>query len=95
MENTKKIESAVQNWIERIEKKSKKKENSKQNSARIFLLAGNIGFSMSLPLVGGVLLGYFLDNRYLTSPRMTLVFLFVGFCIGCYSMYKILKELEI
>lgn len=95
MEDRKKIENAVQNWIERVEKKPKKEDkSSEEDSARIFFLAGNIGFSMSLPLVGGALLGFFLDRRFQTSPRMTLFFLFIGFIIGCYSMYKVLRELE-
>lgn len=57
-------------------------------------LASQIGFTISLPIVGGALLGKFFDDKLSSSPRMTLSLIFFGLFIGVLNVYKILKEIE-
>ncbi len=42
------------------------------------LRATTIGWEIAIPIVGGPLLGFFLDRRLGTSPRWTLILLGVG-----------------
>ncbi len=42
------------------------------------LRATTIGWEIALPIVGGPLLGFFLDRRLDTSPRWTLILLGMG-----------------
>ncbi|MBI2616981.1 AtpZ/AtpI family protein [Candidatus Gottesmanbacteria bacterium] len=96
MEKNKKIEKTVNDWIVQFDSglKSKKYKKARGDTNHILSLAGSVGFSMSVPLVGGAIIGSIVDRRLQTSPRMTLFFLFLGLFIGGYSIYKILKELE-
>lgn len=96
MPENKKIEKKIDRWITEVDKslREKKDQKTRRETARILSLAGNIGFSMSVPLVGGAILGSFLDKRFQTGPRLTLFFLFLGFIIGGYTIYTVLKELD-
>lgn len=42
------------------------------------LRATTIGWEIAIPIVGGPLLGFFLDREFGTSPRWTLILLGVG-----------------
>jgi len=42
------------------------------------LRATTIGWEIALPIVGGPLLGFFIDRQFGTSPRWTLILLGVG-----------------
>ena len=42
------------------------------------LRATTIGWEIAIPIVGGPLLGFFLDRQHGTSPRWTLILLGVG-----------------
>lgn len=55
-------------------------------------LASELGFSISLPIAGGAILGQYLDNKFNTSPRMTLSLIFLGLFIGAANIYIIMKE---
>jgi F0F1-type ATP synthase assembly protein I len=52
-----------------------------------------IGFALGIWIAGGALLGYYLDGRFETRPVLTLVFLFLGLCLGGYDVYRRLREL--
>ncbi len=51
-----------------------------------------IGFSVTVPVVGGVLLGVYLDKEFNTAPKLTLSFLFLGVIIGFLNIIKIVKD---
>lgn len=51
-----------------------------------------IGFSVATPVVGGVLLGVFLDKKFNLAPKLTLSFLFLGVIIGFINIFKIVNE---
>lgn len=78
--------------VEIIEKKEEKKNG--KVFPNYFGLAGELGFSISLPIVGGVLLGVFLDDKFNLSPKFTLSLLFLGVFLGIANMYFIIKRLK-
>lgn len=51
-----------------------------------------VGFALALWVVGGVVLGLYLDGRFDTRPLLTLVFLALGLFLGCYDAYRRLRQ---
>ena len=52
------------------------------------------GWEIALPIFGGVLFGYHLDQSLPSNYTYTLVFLIVGIVMGYYNLYKLI-QLEI
>ena len=50
------------------------------------------GFAIALPLVGGALLGSYLDKRLGVSPKVTLSLIFLGMVISGFYLYKIIRN---
>lgn len=50
-----------------------------------------VGFSLALWIVGGALLGTYLDGRFDTRPVFTLVLLALGLSVGLYDAYRRLR----
>ncbi len=69
-------------------------EESQGKFLAMISMASELGFSISLPIAGGALLGQFLDNKFHTLPKMTLSLLFFGLFIGAANIYIIMKESE-
>jgi predicted F0F1-ATPase subunit len=80
--------------VELIEEKEElnKKDNGKFIS--VLSLAWNLGFSIAIPVVGGGLLGQFLDNKFNCSPKMTLSLIFTGVIVGITNIYFFLKKID-
>jgi len=53
-----------------------------------YLSIGTIGLHLVSGVVVGVLLGYFLDKYFETSPWLTIIFFFLGIAAGFRNMYK-------
>jgi ATP synthase protein I len=51
-----------------------------------------LSFSIALAIVIGLGIGYWLDNRYDTSPWFTLVFLGLGVIAGFRNIYLAMKK---
>ncbi|MEM7676001.1 MAG: AtpZ/AtpI family protein [Myxococcota bacterium] len=60
-------------------------EKERQSVAR----ASVVGIEFALLVVGGLLGGYWLDERYATKPILTLI----GFGFGCLAAFRILWKL--
>ena len=66
------------------------------------LRATTIGWEIAIPIVGGPLLGFFLDRQFGTSPRWTLILLGVGVLSAVaavvryvrYELYVMNKEVD-
>jgi F0F1-type ATP synthase assembly protein I len=58
---------------------------------RAAALAAEFGFSVVGGLVGGVILGQFLDARLGTTPAFLLVGILGGFLLSLYLMYLIYR----
>lgn len=54
-------------------------------------LAGQIGFDIALPMVVGLLAGVKLDAAWGTRPKATLLLFFIGLCLGCASLLRIVR----
>lgn len=76
------------------DEKPKDNEGSQSKFLAMISLASELGFSISLPIAGGAILGQFLDNKFHTLPRMTLSLIFFGLFIGAANIYIIMKEAE-
>ncbi len=83
------------NLTEEIEER---KEEAKENTNGKFLqtvsFASEMGFSIALPIAGGAFLGNFLDDKFASSPRLTLSFIFLGLFIGVANIYSIIKKIK-
>jgi Putative F0F1-ATPase subunit (ATPase_gene1). len=55
------------------------------------LRATTIGWEIAIPIVGGPLLGFFLDRQYGSSPRLTLIFLGVGILTAIAAVIRYVK----
>jgi len=55
------------------------------------LRATTIGWEIAIPIVGGPLLGFFLDRQYGTSPRWTLILLGVGILSAVAAVVRYVK----
>lgn len=76
------------------EKPPQNTEETRSKFLAMISLASELGFSISLPIAGGALLGQFLDAKLNTSPRMTLSLIFLGLFIGAANIYVIMKEIK-
>ena len=52
----------------------------------------SLSFSIALAILIGLAIGYWLDNRYNTSPWLTLVFLGLGIIAGFRNIYLAMKK---
>ena len=57
-----------------------------------FGMFGLVGWSVSVPAVLGVLLGWWIDHRYPGSISWTLNLLVVGLLIGCWNAWRWLSR---
>ena len=55
---------------------------------------GAIGFQLASMVVGGVLLGSYLDKKWHTSPWLTLLGLLVGSVGGFYNLIRVINWRE-
>lgn len=57
-------------------------------------LVGDLGFAIVLPMVGGIILGAYIDRHFFLFPKATLLFLFIGILITGFSFVRILKDIN-
>ncbi len=57
-------------------------------------LVSQLGFSISLPIVGGAFLGQFLDKTFHLYPKMTLLLILLGVFIAGSNIFFLVKKLE-
>ncbi|MFQ5862567.1 MAG: AtpZ/AtpI family protein [Candidatus Brocadiales bacterium] len=67
-------------------------ENGK-DSVRLLSRTAGLGFFMAGSIVGGYLVGSYLDSYLGTSPYLLLVFLLLGIVAGFLEFYKTVKNL--
>lgn len=79
---------------DKVQINSHQEEKSKGSLLTSINLATELGFMISIPVVGGAFLGSLLDNKLATSPKITLSLIFLGILISIFNVYKILKDLK-
>lgn len=55
-------------------------------------LVTQIGLSMILPIIGGVWLGHFLDEKLGTKLLFLILFIFLGVGLSFYSLYNLTSK---
>jgi ATP synthase protein I len=82
--------------IHRVRLAKKKRNNTKDDVWFYFGIVGNIGYSIAIPIVGGALIGSYIDRRLFTYPIGTLLLLIIGCIISVsvfrHTMQKILQK---
>lgn len=78
--------------LEIVDEERKTSHQDKEQFIPALSLASELGFSISLPIIGGAFLGQFLDNKLNSSPRMTLSLVFLGLFLGLTNIYLIIKK---
>jgi F0F1-type ATP synthase assembly protein I len=71
----------------------KEKQQKKQDAWYYLGFVGQIGYSIALPIVGGALLGAYIDRVRSTYPKATIFLLFVGFVLSFIAFVKTIQEL--
>lgn len=66
---------------------------SGKDSLRLFSRTAGLGFFMVGSIVGGYLVGSYLDSRLGTSPYLLLVFLLLGIAGGFLEFYRTVRNL--
>ncbi|HUD19635.1 MAG TPA: AtpZ/AtpI family protein [Patescibacteria group bacterium] len=82
------------NGIVEVSGNSPKKKRKEDTGAWFYLgFVGQIGYAIALPIVGGGLLGAYIDRRLSTYPKATLLLLFVGIVISVVGFIQTIREL--
>ncbi len=55
------------------------------------LRASSIGWEIALPIVGGPVLGYFVDRQFETGVTFTIVFLVIGLIFSAISLVRFIQ----
>lgn len=91
MNKTRKILNLKEEKIETQEVLEEKNKEEKELSVMVSF-ASELGFSISIPIVIGAILGQILDNKLGTSPRITLSLILGGLFVGLSNIYFLLKR---
>lgn len=75
------------------EEKQKEKEKEERKFFGGLNFATEMGFMIAIPIAGGALLGSYLDNKFHTTPKLTLSFLFAGIFLAFYNVFRMIKDL--
>ncbi len=70
----------------------KKVPKAKTSGMKYFSLAGELGFDIALPMVGGLIIGTKLDARWGTAPRWTVGLFVFGLALSCTSLIRIVRD---
>lgn len=74
-------------------KKEDKVFRKKRGSAfEYFSYVGEIGFTIALPIASGGVLGAFLDRRFHTYPKITLLLLFLGILVSIGAFIRYVQD---
>lgn len=58
-----------------------------------FALVGEVGLTIALSMLAGVLVGRFVDSHFGISPIATLLGLLLGLAVGIYGVYRLISSL--
>jgi predicted F0F1-ATPase subunit len=75
------------------EREEKQKIQKKDDTWYFLGLASEIGYSIAIPIVGGALLGRYIDFTWSIYPKATLSLLFFGIVISVINFVRTIKEM--
>ncbi|MFZ2025088.1 MAG: AtpZ/AtpI family protein [Microgenomates group bacterium] len=73
----------------------KKRTGLKQEKPALFYIGyvGQVGFMIALPIAGGAALGSYLDTKWVSYPKMTMIGLVLGIVISIINFIAVIKEI--
>jgi len=69
-------------------------QDDKKQTLAALLTYGTLGIEMGVSLAIGLVIGYFLDRYFGTSPVLTLIFMIFGLVAGMKRLYMLWKKME-
>ncbi len=72
----------------------KKRSPSDDNFIIAWGVYGALGFQLAAMVIGGLLLGHWIDRRFETTPWLTLTGLIIGSIGGFYNLIRIARWRE-
>ena len=79
-------------FIRPRKRKESKVIKQQGNGWQLAGVAGQIGFDVALPMVGGLIIGIKLDEVWGTQPKATLLLFCLGILLGCTSLIRIVRD---
>jgi len=67
---------------------------SKEKNNFMLAFSFNVGYYLLTPLILGVIVGLFIDNKFKTKPLFTLLFILFGLFGSLYNLLRITKEVK-
>lgn len=71
---------------------TKKEEEEKSNFANLIAEVSTLAWNLVIPIIGGVMLGHYLDNRNQSDFTWTLSLLVLGVIIAFSNLYNLYIE---
>ena len=78
--------------LERDVGRLKRREPSAASFWRSLSVLGTVGWSIVLPAVGGAWIGHWLDRRWESGVRFTLMLLVAGVMLGSVIAWRVIRE---
>ena len=69
-------------------------QNSKKYNLTEFLQYSSLGLEMGICVVIGILMGYFLDKYFHTSPYLTIIFMLFGVAAAVKAGIRLIRKVE-
>ena len=69
----------------------RKKRSGRLNAASRL---SSVGIELSVAVIGGLLLGWWLDEQFETTPTLSLCGIIFGSVVGFWGLYRVLKMYE-
>ena len=81
---------------QQVKAKSRRKVQARREGDRSIWsslgLFGMVGWSVMLPTIGGIALGRWIDHRWPSPYSWTLMLLFIGLVLGCWSAWYWIQQ---
>jgi ATP synthase protein I len=78
--------------VRKIERHEEKREGKKGLSKMGMI--GIIGWSVTLPMLGGIALGVYIDNNFKGKYSWTIMLMIAGLFLGCYIAWEWVSKMS-
>ncbi|MBI4130436.1 AtpZ/AtpI family protein [Candidatus Roizmanbacteria bacterium] len=72
--------------------KDTEKEEERKRLLQSYSLVTALGVSLTIPLVGGVVIGVYLDRVFSSAPKLTLIFVFLGLFVSGVQLARLVRD---
>jgi len=85
-----------QRFREDVARRARRKQQARAQQHRAVWfslgLMGLVGWSVALPTLAGIALGWWIDRRWPSDVSWTLTLLFIGVAIGCLNAWRWVRQ---